>query len=580
VSSDPAECDLLPCSADALVNGLLFSRLWLDLCRDRSDDALYQSSSSPALYSMNTATDQSAQGLMLGQNRAVTDFSLNSGHKESGREESGHAETFAKRVVDWYQVNKRTLPWRTDPPDVYKVWISEMMLQQTTVVTAGPYFYRFIARFPAVQPLAEACLEDVLYVWQGLGYYRRAGYLHKAAGLLAQQGFPVDYKGWLDLPGVGPYTAGAISSIALNQPAVALDGNIFRILARYWGLDQEDWRSRAADYGQKCLPATHSGLSYGDYTQGLMDLGATVCRPQKPLCQLCPLRQGCFAYHNQAADRIPLKAVRKRGSRTTHILVWLRRQGLGEEVQVRLCNAPAHRLLQGLWGLPTTPWQVSTEDFKASKVSADDPVEKGSVAGAKLIDHGSGLVGPQSGLHGGGTGPGSLGETGCKPVGSADAAAGGETGDETGAGSLAGAGDDLDGQKADHQALLCQGSWVPIGSLVHVFTHFTLRAQVWALWVNDLTKDDFAEYPEGEGVGATEQSISTEQSVSTGQSQTTEQALQTASRAIYPGGTRWANWQALGDFPMSSLMRKALAVAGSYVYNAQTDIAHKECGDE
>lgn len=208
------------------------------------------------------------------------------------------------RLSGWFERQRRVLPWR-DKPTLYRVWISEIMLQQTQVVTVIPYFERFVARFPDVKTLAAASEEDVMRLWAGLGYYSRARNLHKTAKIIAEKGFPKTRDGWLAMPGVGNYTAGAILSIALNKPEAILDGNVERVLSRIRLVSDKKrlWKlSRAF-----IRTANHRKLDPSQMNQALMELGATVCTPQKPRCSGCPFFEICRACANGEQETFKLK---------------------------------------------------------------------------------------------------------------------------------------------------------------------------------------------------------------------------------------------------------------------------------
>jgi A/G-specific adenine glycosylase len=228
----------------------------------------------------------------------------------------GQLEAGLKQLGAWFERQKRVLPWR-DEPSLYRVWISEIMLQQTQVVTVIPYFERFIARFPSVEVLAQAAEEDVLLHWAGLGYYSRARNLHKAAKqIVANGGFPRDREGWLEIPGVGPYTAGAILSIALDHPEAILDGNVERVLSRVRRVSRA---SGDAAYKQRLWNisrifverANELGVKPSVLNQAMMELGATVCTPKKPKCLLCPISIICRANQNSEEEAYPPKKKRK-----------------------------------------------------------------------------------------------------------------------------------------------------------------------------------------------------------------------------------------------------------------------------
>ena len=261
---------------------------------------------------------------------------------------------FAPALLEWYDRFQADLPWRArhdEQPDPYRVWLSEIMLQQTQVETVKPYFERFLAVFPTLEALAAAPLEAVLKQWEGLGYYSRARNLHRAAQrVVAEQGgrFPASVEALRALPGVGRYTAGAIASIAFGLQAPVLDGNVIRVYARL--LDLADDVTEAATQGrlwrqaEDWLPADRPG----DYNQALMDLGRLVCRPRAPLCGSCPLAAHCLAFRRGTQAQRPVK---KRKAPLPHYdvaagLVW------NERGQLLIAQRPLDGLLGGLWEFP------------------------------------------------------------------------------------------------------------------------------------------------------------------------------------------------------------------------------------
>lgn len=209
-----------------------------------------------------------------------------------------------KELLKWYRQNKRELPWRVSR-DAYRIWISEVMLQQTTVAAVIPYYEKFMKRFPSVQKLAAAPLEDVLEYWAGLGYYSRARNLHKAAQVMAAEGIPQKASQLIKLPGFGPYTSNAVASLAFNEKVGVLDGNVIRVLSRVYGL-KTDWWLPA---GRRVLQKRSDELAQSDFNseinQGLMELGATVCTPKKPLCLLCPWKTQCVALAQDRVEQLP-----------------------------------------------------------------------------------------------------------------------------------------------------------------------------------------------------------------------------------------------------------------------------------
>ncbi len=213
-------------------------------------------------------------------------------------------------LLDWYQKNKREMPWR-DISDPYRIWISEVMLQQTRVDTVIPYFNRFINKFPTVTDLAESDQQSVLKVWEGLGYYSRARNMHQAAKTVSKEMkgvMPADYDGLIKLKGIGPYTAAAISSIAYNEKKAVVDGNLLRVLCRYFGISDDirlnGTKAQIQNFADNLIP----GSNPGDFNQAVMELGATVCKPSNPLCDECPLSVQCTAYNSARTETIPYKS--------------------------------------------------------------------------------------------------------------------------------------------------------------------------------------------------------------------------------------------------------------------------------
>ncbi len=217
-------------------------------------------------------------------------------------------EPIADELLRWYRQVRRDLPWRRTK-DPYSIWISEIMLQQTRVETVKEYYRRFLARFPTAEALAEAPEQDVLKLWEGLGYYSRARNLQKAAReIVTERGgaFPHAYGELLTLSGIGPYTAGAIASIAFGEAVPAIDGNVSRVGARYFGIREEIASPRVQRLLRERLTAVLPADAPGDFNQALMELGATVCLPAAPKCELCPLRASCDARAEGDAALLPI----------------------------------------------------------------------------------------------------------------------------------------------------------------------------------------------------------------------------------------------------------------------------------
>jgi A/G-specific adenine glycosylase len=259
-------------------------------------------------------------------------------------------------VLDWFdQSGRHDLPWQQNT-NAYRVWISEIMLQQTQVQTVIPYFERFMARFPTVATLATAAIDDVLALWTGLGYYARARNLHRAAQQImsTHQGvFPADLDALLALPGIGRSTAGAIRSLAFDQPAAILDGNVKRVLARFYAI--AGWPGSTAT--QKALWAASEQLSptsrCRDFTQAMMDLGATVCLPKQPRCANCPLRNHCQAYANNTIEHYPER--RAKAIKPNRSVTWLLLQNSQGELGFE--KRPSQGIWGGLYGFPEFPSQ-------------------------------------------------------------------------------------------------------------------------------------------------------------------------------------------------------------------------------
>lgn len=216
-------------------------------------------------------------------------------------------EKLSQHLLDWYHVNGRDLPWRVKGGahyDPYAVWISEIMLQQTTVKTVTDYFSKWMKRFPDLPALAKANLSDVLLMWQGLGYYTRAKKIHECAQVLMNEyggHFPQQRDKLLKLPGIGPYTASSICAFAFNLPETVVDGNVIRVIARLYGITAEIDKNEIYTRAARLTPVHHSA----DYASAIMDLGATVCTPANPKCLLCPWRTDCIAYAKDLMEQIP-----------------------------------------------------------------------------------------------------------------------------------------------------------------------------------------------------------------------------------------------------------------------------------
>lgn len=262
----------------------------------------------------------------------------------------------AAHLLEWYDHHKRALPWRALPgesADPYKVWLSEIMLQQTTVATVGGYFRKFMAKWPTVTALAAAELDEVLRQWAGLGYYARARNLHKCAQMVAMDfggEFPETEDKLLELPGIGPYTAAAIAAIAFDRPAAAVDGNVERVISRLYVIEtplpdaKPEIRAKTLDLVPFARP--------GDFAQALMDLGATICAPRKANCLICPLQHSCMARAAGIAETLPRKKPKPERPTRYGTAFWVE----NADGCILLRRRPEKGLLGGMMEVPSTQW--------------------------------------------------------------------------------------------------------------------------------------------------------------------------------------------------------------------------------
>jgi A/G-specific adenine glycosylase len=288
---------------------------------------------------------------------------------------------FAARLIAWQeQAGRRDLPWQ-NTRDAYRIWLSEIMLQQTQVATVIPYYQRFVAAFPDVRALAAAPLGEVLEHWSGLGYYRRAHLLHRAArDVVARYGsaFPTDAQGLMTLPGIGRSTAAAIAAFAYGARGAILDGNVKRVLARHRGVQGFPGDARAERALWTRAEALLPRADIGRYTQALMDLGATVCMRTKPRCDACPVANDCVARREDRIAELPAPRPRKILPRRDISVLLLERRG-----EVLLERRPATGIWAGLWSLPEADTRVDVVRHCRARFGAE------VVAGAPLlpIDH-------------------------------------------------------------------------------------------------------------------------------------------------------------------------------------------------
>ena len=262
--------------------------------------------------------------------------------------------TFTTTILQWFSENGRALPWR-ETRDPYAIWLSEIILQQTRIEQGRPYWERFMHRWPTVEALAEASEDEVLREWQGLGYYSRARNLHQAAKqIVARGGFPTTLEGLRSLKGVGDYTAAAIGSFAFGLPAAVVDGNVYRVLARHYGIatpiNTTEGKKEFAALAQSLLPGLSGfsgrfGLSvYGEYNQALMDFGATQCTPQSPQCPSCPLQETCVAFREGRISELPVKQRTLKVKERHLTYIYIRYNG-----ETALRRRPAGDIWQGLY---------------------------------------------------------------------------------------------------------------------------------------------------------------------------------------------------------------------------------------
>lgn len=270
----------------------------------------------------------------------------------------------SSKLLAWYRDNKRTLPWRVPDPDPYAVWVSEIMLQQTRIETVIPYFEKWMRLFPSISALANASEQDVLKVWEGLGYYSRARNLHKAARIVAHEHdgeLPRDLVALRKLPGIGRYTLGAIASIAFGMDVPALDGNIRRVYARLFDISEPVDVPTGEKFLWKLAEDRLPKGQAGDYNQALMDLGATICLPKNPRCLICPLMKMCKSRKNGTQEQRPVMRPKKDMPHYVHAAGVIVRQ-IGREaspngdnlphVHVLLAQRPSQGLLGGMWEFP------------------------------------------------------------------------------------------------------------------------------------------------------------------------------------------------------------------------------------
>lgn len=221
-----------------------------------------------------------------------------------------NASTLSQKLTKWYLQTRRPLPWRSNK-DPYRIWLSEIMLQQTTVQAVIPYYEKFLLHFPDVHVLANTPIDKIMSLWSGLGYYSRARNLHKAAQHFSKNGFAKNHVELLEIPGLGPYTARAIASIAFNEPVGVVDGNVIRVLSRLDGKGYEHWKSSEKNKLQERADALARAGESSIINQALMELGATVCARHQPLCNICPWNKNCIALKENKVSALPISKKRR-----------------------------------------------------------------------------------------------------------------------------------------------------------------------------------------------------------------------------------------------------------------------------
>lgn len=275
-----------------------------------------------------------------------------------------------KTLLDWYDVSRRELPWRASPgqrPDAYGVWLSEIMLQQTTVKAVAPYYTDFLKRWPRIEDLALADLEHVLQAWAGLGYYARARNLHACAQVVANQysgRFPESENELLTLPGIGPYTAAAIAAIVFDKKVAVMDGNVERVLARLFAIQTPLPGAKPELRAQ--LDILAPALRPGDFAQAMMDLGATICTPRSPSCSRCPWNDRCASYGSELASTLPYKTPKKPKPTRRGAAYFVER----EDGAILLRKRLAKGLLGGMTEVPGSEWCEGELDHHDGPVSA------------------------------------------------------------------------------------------------------------------------------------------------------------------------------------------------------------------
>lgn len=289
------------------------------------------------------------------------------------------------KLETWFAAQRRDMPWR-DNPSLYNVWISEVMLQQTRVTAVIPYFERFIERFPNVQALAKARIDDILMLWEGLGYYSRAKNIHAAARQIVAKssGLPQSFLEWIELPGIGPYTAAAIASIALGEKVPAVDGNVLRVMSRFLGRRYIVSDAASMNKIREFLKPFMESVNPSVFNQALMETGAMICLPRNPRCDCCALVEDCFAHRMGRIKEFPLK---KRGKMPPHHVEVA--GVICRKAKLLVCKSYRGKMLHGLWEFPR--YQVKNHDKArygiASLMLRETGLSVGSVSPLITLSH-------------------------------------------------------------------------------------------------------------------------------------------------------------------------------------------------
>lgn len=284
---------------------------------------------------------------------------------------------FREKILKWYDRHKRDLPWRAkdgEIKDPYKIWLSEVMLQQTTVQAVKPYFLRFTELWPTIFDLASANSDDLMQEWAGLGYYARARNLHACAKTIVSKYdgvFPQNIDELRKLSGIGDYTSAAIAAIAFDKPANVVDGNVERVMARYFNIQTYMPEAKAELKAFAGVLSENIDFRTGDYAQALMDLGATICTPKSPLCSLCPVNAGCAGYRSGNPSLLPLKKKKGKNPQRAGFVYLIKNQN-GE---ILLQKRGDKGLLGGMIGLPTSDWSGIEGKIVHPDIIKDNPVE-------------------------------------------------------------------------------------------------------------------------------------------------------------------------------------------------------------